>query len=138
PYVETEAVEFLFRYPDTGPSDLYALGVPRETPVLNESEPALVAAEAEKPEAENIQQILDGIAAAAKGFDDYFAIGILTPADAAWHAGTPMLIWHKGLKSRLEYGLVDPDTPAPKPPSKDADQRDWWASRLRQLWFVPN
>lgn len=115
---------WLFRYPEQGPSDVYALGVPRGAMLVD-----LV------PTGE-LERVVEGIKSSAEGFDPYFALNVMSDSDAPWYVGTPFLVWDRGTQYRMEYGIVDPDAPAPEPPAKGADETAWWKERSRNLWFV--
>ncbi|MCA9076176.1 MAG: hypothetical protein KDA93_14195 [Planctomycetaceae bacterium] len=118
-----------FDFPETGPQDIYALGVPRDTEIVDHSPHELAG---------DRKQLADAIRQAAEGFDDYRALAILSDPDLPWHVGTPMLVWRRGNQSRTEIGSIDPDAPLPTDiPGDDADQVGWWKERCNSLWFMP-
>lgn len=114
----------LFQYPEQGPTDVYALGVPPDAKLVD-----LV------PTGE-LERVVEGIKSSAERFDPYFALNVMGDAEDPWYVGTPFLVWDKGNRYRLEYGIVDPDVPAAEPPAKDTDEAAWWEDRIRKLWFV--
>ncbi len=125
---EAKSMTFLFDFPDTGPQDIYALGVPRDKEIVDISPQQLTGRR---------KEIVDAIRAAAEGFDDYRALMISSKPDLPWHIGTPYLVWRQGNKSRSETGCIDPDNPPPKvEPGKQTDHLTWWKNRCRKLWFL--
>jgi len=69
-----------FDYPESGPLDVYALGVPRDVRVVDR----IPSGEAQK--------LIEGMQASLDRFDPYFAIHVITRTGSPWFRGTPMLV----------------------------------------------
>ncbi len=112
-------------YPDRGPSDIYDLGAPHTSKIVD------------RTPADAVGPVMAGLKAGRHRFDDYRAFvveetvkklpGHDTPRFTAFH------IWRKGPKWRIErlpYGKTDW---APPP---DADTA-WWKEHEHDLTFIP-
>ena len=125
----SSVVTFRFEYPESGPKDIYELGVPQDAKVVDHAPQTLNG---------DAKEIVDGVRAAAEGFDDFRVIQVLSKPNLPWHVGTPMLVWRSGNRSRLEVGYVDPDNPpSSESPDASVDPKQWWKDRCQQLWFAP-
>ena len=116
-------------YPETGPTSIYDLGVPRDAEVVDATPQGL-----EGPAKEIVSQMRS----AAEKFGDYRAIIVSSNPDDSWHVGSPIVVWKKGLRMRMDAGFVDPaNPPAQSEPDAQTDHRQWWRDRCRELWFRP-
>ena len=61
-------MQFIFSYPEKGPVDVYALGVPRDAKLVDLVPPA------------DLARVIDGIKASAERFGPYFTINVITDA----------------------------------------------------------
>lgn len=125
----TTVMSFDIDFPDVGPTDIYALGVPKDAEIIEPKSIELAGTP---------KDIVDSIRKAAEGFEDYRAILVITKPESPWHVTSPMRIWKKGGRWRLEVGIIDPDHP-PKieVTTPDIDRRKWWKQWCEQLWFYP-
>jgi hypothetical protein len=122
-----QPLRFNFDFPKAGPTDAYALGVPRDARVENrlpspEGEHALQAGEAGR-----------------KDLDNYFAIvyGTDSPTDPS-EVTSIHLVWRKGDKWRLEYCKSRGSGHLPKLPPAGVDLSAWWQAQLAKLVCVPD
>ena len=113
-------------HPQTGPIDIYDLGVPRDARLVD-----LVPTD-------DVRRVLSEIKSSAERFEDHLALNVMSDAGSAWYVGTPFAVWRKGTSRRLVYGLVDAASTPPKTPRPDADQRQWWKKRWAELFHVPH
>ncbi len=103
-----DLIEFTFDYPENGPGDVYALGVPKDTKLVDRVPKGDMA------------RILAGLKAGRNRFDDYQAMVIVSPSkelnfDKGTGFGTVFLVWKKGKKWRVEVGsspLLQASAPA--------------------------
>jgi hypothetical protein len=117
------ATEELFDYPEKGPTDIYAMGVPRSAKLVDRTPRG------------DLARLLDGVKAARNRFDDYAAIVVEGADNKPWWHGKPIRIWRKGHKWRYDSAIVVPITgpePAPGP-----DMGRWWQDRLRDVRWRP-
>jgi len=106
-----------FDYPNDGPADIYAMGVPRDTAV-DDRVPSGELAE--------IIRCLDG---GRRGLDNYFAV--VSDADGC----AERFVWRKGPKWRVEFCARPPD--ASEIPAGEADLAAWWREHLAGCEPVP-
>jgi len=107
---------FAFDYPADGPADIYALGVPRDTP-LDDRMPK-----------DDLKRILSALSVGNRELDNYFA--------AIGRDGrVEVLAWRRGNKWRLARC-----TPPPDPdeiPKDEAQLGAWWRKHLEKVPPVP-
>ncbi len=125
PSMDPPSIEMELSYPETGPIDIYDLGVPRDAKLVD-----LVPRN-------DLRRVLSEIKSAADRFDEHVALNVMSDAGSPWYVGTPFAVWRKGTSYRLAFGLVDAASAPPEPPASDADQRRWWKSRWSELFHVP-
>ena len=109
-------LQFAFDYPAEGPADIYALGVPRDTP-LDDRMPG-----------DDLKRILNALAVGNRELDNYFAA-------ISRNGRVELLAWRRGNRWRLARC-----TPPPRPdevPTDEAQLAAWWRKRLRQAPPVP-
>jgi len=107
-----ESLRYDFDYPTEGPSDIYALGVPRQSPV-DDQLPSLETA-----------RIARAVEAGRKDLDNYFAVvyEYLTQA---------RLVWRKGDKWRMELYLFRGDPRDLRSPAPGEEMIGWWKRQLK-------
>jgi hypothetical protein len=117
------AVESRFDYPETGPADIYALGVPRTARVVD------------RVPSDDIQRILDTLQAGRERMGPYRAVFVENPDNVyqQWWNSTPIVLYRKGTRYRDDYGSRFRDgAPAGfKRPPEGADRRRWWFERAK-------
>lgn len=109
-----------FDYPEQGPADVYALGVPTSAKLVDRVPRGDVA------------RLIDAMRAERSRFDDYFAVVVATtdggPGD--WWGYKPDVIWRKGNKWRREWPV---SWPIMIPPDANADQASWFLNYVSTL-----
>ncbi len=125
-----EAGEFTFDYPENGPADIYALGVPRDAKLID------------RVPTGDIARILAGIEAGRDRFDDFHAIVIRDlPPDMLPGRGpgrkfpTAFLVWKKGACWRVEVGMAAALLEFPDPPNKN--RAEWVREACKKAVFDP-
>lgn len=110
-----------FDYPASGPSDIYAMGVKRELPIVDL-----------RPNA-NAQRIVDAMAASRRRIGDFQMLVSTTPAFFG-HA-----IWRQGNCWRVDLCyLMNSGGPWPSTPLEDSDNRsEWFEEQLGKTERVP-
>jgi hypothetical protein len=165
PTAETKPqVRFVLDYPEDGPADIYALGVPR---------PAKIVDSVPKPD---LARVIDGVRASRQRFaDSYYAIvadtmgaPMIGQSDKWWQAASLHQVWCKGDCWRVERGYprnmqytrvyapvaatsedrTKPPAPvaAPsrdhgtqiEPPGEGVDKMAWWKEHLKDFDFEPS
>jgi hypothetical protein len=114
--------EAIFDYPDQGPLDLYALGVPKTAKVVD------------RVPSGDLARIVEGVRAARQRFDHYYAIVVESGETQEWFQGSPTQIWRKGNRWRMErpaVGLDATDVPAVNDPP------GWWREQVNRLPTYP-
>jgi hypothetical protein len=125
PSMDPPQIEMELSYPETGPIEIYDLGVPRDARLVDLVPP------------NDLRRVLSEIKSAAERFEEHLALNVVSDAGAPWYVGTPYVVWRKGTSYRLAFGLVDAASAPPKTPASDADHRQWWKSRWTELFRVP-
>ena len=125
-----EGVEFTFDYPENGPADIYALGVPKDTKLID------------RVPTGDMSRILAGIEAGRDRFDDFHAIVIRDlPPDMLPGRGPrrkfPMafLVWKKGACWRVEIGMAAALLEFPDPPNNN--RAEWVREACKKAVFDP-
>jgi hypothetical protein len=132
-------VRFILDYPNDGPSDIYALGVPRSAKIVNRVPPP------------DLARVVEGVRNSRQRFDSYYAIVAETmdaPAigrsDKWWQAPTLHQVWSKDDCWRVEQGRRFRDMHAPpfdapaEPPADVTDKMAWWKNHLKDFDFQPS
>ena len=116
--------QFTVSYPEAGPLTIAALGIPSDTPIVDQ-----------RPKAE-FQQVLNAGRAARQRFDDYFALVIESGSGDRRNGGDQVYkIWRKGDRWRVDvcrcqhYSLFQ----SPKDTNPDA----WWLAKSKELKSHP-
>lgn len=126
PSMKPPSIEMELSYPESGPIDIYSLGVPRDAKLVD-----LVPIG-------DIRRVIAEIKSSAERFESHLALNVMSDAESPWYVGTPFAVWRKGTSQRTVYGLVDADSLSPKAPTSDVDQRMWWNKRWTELFQVPH
>ncbi len=110
-----------FRLPSVGTSDIYAMGVNRELPIVDL-----------RPNA-NAQRIIDAMATSRTRIGDFQMLVSTTPA-VVGHA-----IWRRGNCWRVDLCyLMNSGEPWPSTPREDSDNRSqWFEEQLGRTERVP-
>ncbi len=103
-------------YPDEGPTDIYALGVPRDTPVEDRTPPP------------DLDRILKLVEQNRRDFGDYFAVA---GGDNRNRHFAVHLVRCKGNKSRIDVGLGDTRHVA-----SGTEMEQWWQEHGRDVMPV--
>jgi hypothetical protein len=106
-----ESQRYAFDYPTDGPSDIYALGVPRELRV-DDQLPSL-----------ETSRIARAVEAGRKDLDRYFAV-------AYEYFTQAHLVWRKGDKWRVEIYLFRGDLRDLRTPAPGEDIIGWWKGQM--------
>jgi len=121
-----------FRYPDSGPTDIYALGVPDDMKLVDRVPP---------PE---LDRILDRRLEARKNFDSYYGVIVWVRDGTHWSRSTQVKrIWRKGLRWRVEFeeGPRDQDELDAvwkrEIPADGVDPQTWWFEEVKRRRFRP-
>ncbi len=113
---------FEMDYPDQGPADIYALGIPRDTK-LDDRVPS-----------DDANRALKALAAGRNEFDTYYAI-VFHPAkpDKPFNALWPeRVVWRRGNQVRIEKCFpVDDRSPYSEKPEGMSDLA-WWKEQLKK------
>ena len=115
------AVESQFDYPEHGPADIYALGIPRTARVFDRVPTA------------DIQRILDTLQAGRERMDPYRAVFVTDYGINNWWKTTPTVFYRKGTRYRDDYGswFRDGAPCAFERPAEGVDRRKWWFDRTK-------
>ena len=115
-------------YPETGPADIYALGVPKTAKVLDrllDNTPA------------DVKRLLGGVRAARWQSDKYYALVVEVQDNQHGSRAFPLYrrVWRSGSRWRVEqsFGYVPPE----KMPPKETDPATWWKQRAEKVQFEP-
>jgi hypothetical protein len=117
--VDKEEARVDFDYPEEGPLDIYALGVPREAKVVDRLPPRKLAS------------ILADLNAQRERLDNYFVI-------VGYGQGYPKLIgWKKGDRWRTEVCVFRPGWKSRKLPADDAEWDNYWREEVQAFDTMP-
>jgi hypothetical protein len=118
--------EMRFNYPEAGPADVYALGVPRSARLVD------------RVPAGDVKRILQTIQAGRVRMDNYRAVFVEYGDDQSeWWRNFPEILYRKG--DRFRRDDVRPGTPMADvtPPARGEDPGKWWGNRVKQFRFHP-
>lgn len=118
----------VFDYPDSGPTDVYAIGVPRDTEVID------------RIASSDVQKIAADWSKARVDFDDYDLISVQVPEGLNSSVVTGLnasikRVRRKGQLYRVDMLLKAKDSLEPPEPNENMDE--WWAANRDQYWSVP-
>jgi hypothetical protein len=112
-------------YPETGPGDVYALGVSASAKLVD------------RVPAGDLQRILETIRAGRERMDNYRAVFVMqTEGFPLWNA-FPTLRYRKGNCFRAEHVRAGERLPDSQP-SLEANPAQWWPERVKQFRFWPD
>jgi hypothetical protein len=118
-------VKFTFDYPEQGPADVYALGVPHDATIDDRV-----------PNGE-LARLHEGMKNSRERFPRTYLV-VVTHAVRSGIQPIPMFIWRKGDKWRREYRLPVARTPEErkalrelKPPPAGPEAAAWWKERTK-------
>lgn len=117
-----------FDYPDSGPADIYALGVPRSAKIVDRIPRG------------DLARIDAAMKAARRRFDDYDAIvvqhteGRRTSYERLTNLSVKR-VRRRGGQLRVDMLLTA--KPGLEPPKPDADMSRWWKENREKYWSVP-
>lgn len=120
------SIRLEFDYPEDGPRDIYALGVPAKTKLVDRG-----------PEPD-VDTILRGFRTVPERFDDYLCYVIDTPESCKWYNGRPLFrVWKKGKRWRVDGMVVasEPDLIREEPDIEDI--HEWWKERAPKYRYFP-
>lgn len=118
---QTFSMEATFDYPESGPGDIYALGVPRDTRLVD------------RVPKDDVARLISGVAAGRVRFDDFRAVVVHSHGERSWQA-IPEVVHRKG--NRMRRDLCDNWQSADEP-SNDVDVSAWWKNRAAQFQYSP-
>ncbi len=120
-------VERRFDFPQNGPADIYDLGVPKATKLVD------------RVPAGDLKRILETLRADRVRMDDYRAVFVMQlDMDYVWWAELPNIFYRKGARFRADYcGGSIGDLPAVKRPAEGLDLDKWWLERTKLFRFYP-
>jgi hypothetical protein len=126
-------VRFALDYPEQGPADVYALGVPRSAKLIDR---------VPKPE---LARVLDGVKSSRQRFaDSYYAIVFEThetdgQSETQWPAAVLSQVWCKGDCWRVEQGFARSRVHVPAEVlAAGAGKMTWWKEHLKDYDFEPS
>jgi hypothetical protein len=118
----TPTIEMAFDYPaeDTGPRDIYDLGVPRTAKLVDRM-----------PSTE-LADLISGIRASQAKVRSYFAVAVVSVGESEpWRMPSVNLIWRDGKKWRFEHAVAK-HAKLPEKPQENADMVAWWKKRIKE------
>ena len=105
-----------FDYPESGPADIVAMGVPA------------TARRVDRVPADDLVRVLDGLKTGRNRFDDY--CGYVLSGSNAWR------VWRKGHKWRVE-SIFTKDGSSPRPFAPGNADAAWWRGHQKEFYFEP-
>ncbi len=118
--------EMRFSYPEAGPADVYALGVPRSARLVD------------RVPSGDVKRILQTIQAGRLRMDHYRAVFVEQYGDdnSEWWQNFPEILYRKGDRFRRDHGRGE-QWRTRTPPARGEDPGKWWANRVKQYRFRP-
>ncbi|TWU44471.1 hypothetical protein Poly51_61860 [Rubripirellula tenax] len=117
------SMEATFDYPETGPEDIYAMGVPRDAKLVD------------RVPKDDLARLIAGVAAGRVRFDDFRAVVVHTHGKGpSWRNHQVEVVHRKGNRIRRDFGFFEVD---PVEPPQDADMRKWWTGRAKEAQYQP-
>ena len=117
-------------YPDSGPADIYALGVPKDAEVLD------LVVDSESPD---FTWWDTAFKTAATRANHYEALAVHSFGDQHWSRAMSLYrIWRDGKRWKIDhsYGLVT-DSGSDETIPDDADREAWWRRKAAKVGFRP-
>jgi hypothetical protein len=120
--------ETRFDYPEKGPADVFALGVPTTAKLVD------------RVPAGDLKRIWETLQAGRERMDNYRAVFVMQLEGIRHASGTerPMIWYRKGDSFRADYvGGWSGDLTAVKRPAEDENLGKWWRERAKFFKFYP-
>lgn len=119
-------IHIAFDYPEDGPRDIFALGVPASAELVDRTpEPA-------------VDTILRRARAVTQRFDDYLCYVIDTPEGCRWYNGRPLYrIWRKENLWRVDIMIVASEPSLFEEEPETQDVHEWWRMRAPKYKYYP-
>lgn len=119
-----------FDYPEFGPEDVYALGVPRDVAVID------------RLPSPDLQRVAAGVLAGRQDFDVYYCVLVESATSQHWSRTNRMYrTWRKGDCWRIEQSFSDPQDDEElwerELPGDGVDRREFWMQQARETRFYP-
>ncbi|MGO9113458.1 MAG: hypothetical protein ACLP9L_29860, partial [Thermoguttaceae bacterium] len=126
---KTAVICFEIDYPEMGPANIYALGVPKDAKV----DDRLV-----DPARTDVKRLIAGIKAARWRSDNYYALVVEGDDNQHWWEYFPTYrVWRSGARWRVERSFGY-DVRQHGLPPKDTDPATWWRQKAEKVRFVPS
>lgn len=116
--------EVVFDYPEKGPEDAYAIGVPRSARVVD------------RIPKDDLARLMAGVKAARQRFDSYCALVVQADDKEEWWQGRPSQIWRKGNRWRMDFPIAK--FGQGQQPPVGANQVQWWHDRAKEVPWMPS
>jgi len=117
--------EMRFSYPEIGPADVYALGVPRSARLVD------------RVPAGDVKRILQTIQAGRIRMDDYRAVFVQHGDNSPEWRQFPEILYRRGDRFRRDTVRIGSTLPPVTPPASGEDSGKWWEKRVKQFRFDP-
>jgi len=120
--------ETQFDYPEKGPADIYALGVPKDSKLVD------------RIPSGDLKRIIETLRVGRERMDNYRAVFVqrFEGIDHHWWKERPQIFYRKGNKSRGDRSSNAPgDEATLKRPAEGANLDRWWFERAKLFRFVP-
>jgi len=109
-------------YPETGPEDIYAIGVPRDAKLVD------------RIPKDDLARLIAGVAAGRVRFDDFRAFVVPSHGEGGhWLDSAVEMIHRKGNRIRRDMGSVGSD---PVRPAHDVDASAWWSQHAKEFSYT--
>jgi hypothetical protein len=121
-------LEIQFDYPGTGPADIYDLGVPKTTKLVD------------RVPAGDLKRIAETLRAGRERMDNYRAVFVEQDEgfNQAWWTNYPEVFYRKGDRFRRDFVVGEQSNRGKlQRPAADVDLRKWWFERARLFRFSP-
>ena len=130
-------LDYVFDYPDEGPVDIYALGVPRSAELVD------------RVPRDDVSRVVKANNSSLNDFDSYFAIvtnetpfianesPTYTKGQKVQHVTIEHLVWRKGKKVRVENCIKRQAGKRSDPPVPGEDMLAWWKKQLPLYERIP-
>jgi hypothetical protein len=126
---KTAVFRFDIDYPEMGPANIYALGVPKNAKVVDR----LV-----DPARTDVKRLIAEIKAARWRSDKYYALVVEGDDNQHWWEYFPTYrVWRSGARWRVERSFGYDVRQRGLPP-KGADPATWWSQKAEKVRFVPS
>lgn len=121
------SIDAQFDYPEKGPADIYDLGVPRTTTLVD------------RVPAGDLKRIVESIEAGRERMDNYRAVFVMQVdgMDQNWWDKFPEVFYRKGDRFRRDLLVAGQSIKAAQRPAEDADLGKWWFERAKAFQYYP-